>query len=220
MIERLVHDAVSVASTRDDLETELFPVEQPYVERAVEVRRREFVTGRACARRALEQIGVEPVAIPSGERGEPVWPRGVVGSITHCRGYRAAAVARDSDFLSVGVDAEVHEPLPAGVLEQVAFGRELAMVAGGAAGICLDKLLFSAKEAVYKAWFPLARRWLGFEDAELGVDVPAGAFRARLLVPGPVVEGARLTGFEGRWCVEDGIVATAVVVPAGRAPGD
>lgn len=213
MIERLVPDAVAVASTREELvEVELFPEEERSMGRAVEKRRREFVTGRACAREALERLGVEPVAIPSGEHGEPLWPSGVVGSITHCRGYRACAAARAAEVRSLGVDAEVDEPLPAGVLEQVAFGRERAMVAEHGAGVCLDRLLFSAKEAIYKAWFPLARRWLGFEDVELTIDVAGGAFRARLLVPGPVLGDAPLAEFRGRWCAADGIVAAAVVV--------
>jgi 4'-phosphopantetheinyl transferase EntD len=220
MIERLVPDAVAVVSTREDLmDVELFAEEEQSVGRAVEKRRLEFTTGRACARLALQRLGRAPVAIPSGERGEPLWPGGVVGSITHCRGYRACAVARAEDVAAVGIDAEVHEPLPEGVLDQVAFGRELPMVGDRGAGICLDRLLFSAKEAVYKAWFPLARRWLGFEDVELTIDVAGSAFRARLLVPGPVVDGVRLTEFRGRWGVEDGIVAAATHVARDELPG-
>ncbi|HEV7773332.1 MAG TPA: 4'-phosphopantetheinyl transferase superfamily protein [Conexibacter sp.] len=212
MIERLMPSAVAVASTRGDLPAELSAAEQAAVGRAVARRQQEFTTGRACARLALRRLGVDPVAIPSGERGEPVWPDGVVGSITHCRGYRACAVAKADEVLALGVDAEVHEPLPAGVLEQVAFGRERAMCADRVAGVHLDRLLFSAKEAVYKVWFPLTRQWLGFEDVELAVDAQGGTFRARLLVAGPVVAGARLTELRGRWCVEDGLVATAVAL--------
>jgi 4'-phosphopantetheinyl transferase EntD len=211
VIERLLPGAVTAVSTRDELPDELFDAERPVVARAVETRRREFATGRACAHQALRRLGIGSVAIPSGERGEPVWPAGVVGSITHCRGYRACAVARADDVRSVGIDAEVHEPLPDGVLEQVAFGRERAMVAAGrGGGVHLDRLLFSAKEAVYKVWFPLTRRWLGFEDAELAVDVDAGTFRARLLVSGPMTE------LTGRWCVDDGLVATTIVLSRTR----
>jgi 4'-phosphopantetheinyl transferase EntD len=213
VIERLVPDTVSVVSTRaDHTEAGLFPEEQVSVQRAVEKRRREFATGRACARLALGRLGIAPVPIPAGERGEPLWPSGVVGSITHCTGYCASAVAAVDRVATVGIDAEVHEPLPDGVLEQVAFGRELTMVAERGAGVCLDRLLFSAKEAVYKAWFPLARRWLGFEDVELTLDLAGSAFRARLLVPGPVVGGSRLSEFRGRWCVQDGVVSSAVTV--------
>lgn len=210
-------DSVAVASTRGDAtDVELFPEEARSVGRAVDKRRREFTTGRACARRALQRLGLGAVAIPSGGRGEPLWPRGVVGSITHCRGYRACALAWAEELHAVGIDAEPDEPLPDGVLQEVAFGPELAMVAGRGAGVCMDRLLFSAKESIYKAWFPLAGRWLGFEDVELAVDLRDGTFRARLLVAGPVVAGAPLTEFRGRWCVDDGIVAAATCVPVRR----
>lgn len=213
MIERLVPAVVAAASTRADLvEIDLFPEEERSLGRAVEKRQHEFLTGRACARQALAELGHAPVAIPSGERGEPLWPSGVVGSITHCRGYRACAVASAEQVRSVGIDAEVDEPLPQGVLKAVAFGRERALVAEPAAGVCLDRLLFSAKEAIYKAWFPLARRWLGFEDVEVTIDVGGGTFCAALLVPGPMVGTGPLTEFRGRWCAEQGVLATAVVV--------
>jgi 4'-phosphopantetheinyl transferase EntD len=218
MIDRLVPPTVAVASTRADVEAEPFPEEARALGRAVETRRREFVTGRACARQALARLGRAPVAIPSGPRGEPLWPPGVVGSITHCRGYRACAVAEAADLRSVGIDAEVDAPLPEGVLDEVAFGRERAMVARAGASVCLDRLLFSAKEAIYKAWFPVAERWLGFEDVELTIDVAGGAFRAELLVPGPVVDGRRLTELHGRWCARDGLVATAAFLPADDGP--
>ncbi len=114
--------------------------------------------------------------------------------------------------MAIGVDAEVHATLPEGVLGRIAFGRELTMVDEMTADVRLDTLVFSAKEAVYKAWFPLAQRWLGFEDVELSIDPAAAGFRARLLVPGPVVDGVRLTELEGRWAVGGGIVATASLV--------
>jgi 4'-phosphopantetheinyl transferase EntD len=222
VIERLVPDSVAVASTREDLQVELAPEEELVVARAVQKRRREFSTGRACARLALRQLGLDPVAIPAGGRGEPVWPAGLVGSITHCRGYRACAMAKADDVLAIGIDAEVHEPLPAGVLEQVTLGSERAMIADRAAGVHLDRLLFSAKEAVYKVWFPLTRRWLGFEQAELSIDPQDGTFHARLLVPALVPAGASLSELRGRWCVEDGVVATAIVLsqpaPPTRSP--
>lgn len=213
MIEQLVPDHVVVFSTRENIpDVALFAEEERSVSRAVEKRRREFTTGRACARIALRQLGIPDVPIPNGPRGEPLWPTGVAGSITHCTGYCAGAVARVGGVLTIGIDAEVHAPLPEGVWEQVAFGPELRMPPDRSAGVCLDRVLFSAKEAVYKAWFPLAGRWLGFEDVELTIDVGGGTFCARLLVPGPMVDGAELTELRGRWCVEAGIVGAVVVV--------
>lgn len=221
MLERLVPNLVACAETREDrLDIQLFPAELRSLGRAVEKRRREFVTGRACARLALRRLGAPVVAIPSGQRGEPQWPDGVVGSITHCLGYRACAAAWSDAVVALGIDAEPNAPLPDGVLEQVAHGRELERVGerlaptDGENQVDLPRLLFSAKEAVYKAWFPLTGRWLGFEDVELSIDVAQAVFRAELLVAGPVVGGVTLTEFAGRWAVGDGIICTAVAIPA------
>ncbi|MGH2872988.1 MAG: 4'-phosphopantetheinyl transferase family protein [Solirubrobacteraceae bacterium] len=233
MIERIVPDGVACAETRSErVEIELFAQERSVVARAVPARRLEFAAGRACARLALERLGAPIAAIPSGLHGEPLWPAGVVGSITHCRGYRACAVARSDAIAAIGIDAEPNAPLPPELLEEVAYGREREQLAAalsaatGRAGadpgaVHLPRLLFSAKEAVYKAWFPLARRWLGFDEVELTIDRERARFRARLLVEGPVVAGARLTDLRGRWTVEDGVICSVVVVAArGAQPPD
>lgn len=220
VLEHLVPPSVACAETTGDhLDIDLFDAEREALGRAVEKRRREFITGRACARLALRRLGAPVVAIPSGPRGEPLWPPGVVGSITHCRGYRACAVARSEALTALGIDAEPNDPLPAGVLEDVLHGGERELrgewsphMSHGAA-VDLPRLVFSAKEAVYKAWFPLTGRWLGFEDVEVSVDPAGGGFRARLLVAGLVVAGVPVTELAGRWTLQDGIICTAVVVP-------
>ena len=209
----------AVASTEmfaDPPDVALFPEEELLVARAVDKRRREFTTARACARSALARLGVEPAPILTGERGAPGWPPGVVGSITHCAGYRAAAVAPARAVLTVGVDAEPDDPLPDGVLAVISLPGErgrLADLAGAAPGVNWDRLLFCAKEATYKAWFPVARRWLGFEDADVTIDSANGTFLASLLVPAP----APLARLSGRWLARDGLILTAITVPA--SPG-
>ncbi len=164
----------------------------------------------------MTRLGLPEVAVPRGPRGAPQWPEGVTGSITHCAGYRAAAVALTRDVVSMGVDAEPNEALPdQGMLELIARGEEcvrLGQLAAGIPGVCWDRLLFSAKESVYKTWFPLARRWLGFESADILIDPREGTFTARLLVPGPLVKGTPLTMLNGRWLAYQGLLLTTVVV--------
>jgi 4'-phosphopantetheinyl transferase EntD len=217
VIEEIVPSSVATAEDRADDDGKLFAEERALVSRAVEKRRREFAGGRNCARRALGQLGFAPGPILSGARGEPLWPAGSVGSITHCDGYRACAVARREELASIGIDAESHAPLPHGLLPDIARSEEqplLVELARSKPAIHWDRLLFSAKESVYKAWFPLAEAWLGFEDATLSIDPGAGTFAARLLVPGPVLNGRAIETFRGRWLVRDGIVVTAIAIPA------
>lgn len=216
MIEAILPAAAVVAEVRgDEVEVELFPEEEAVVARAVEKRRREFASGRGCAHRALERLGVAPGPVPTGERGEPIWPEGVIGTISHCRGYRGCAVARGADLATIGIDAEPHAPLPEGLIADLARPEELAGIAELARAepeVHWDRLLFCAKEAVYKAWYPLTERWLGFEDAALTIDPARRRFCARLLVSGPILAGTELSGFAGRWLVEDGLVLAAVAV--------
>ena len=221
MIEEILPRAVAVAEAFADSDAPLFPEEEAIVSSAVEKRRKEFATGRACAREALGRLGLPPGPIPSGERGEPVWPPGTIGSITHCDGYRACAVAKAVDVLSLGIDAEPHHPLPDGLVNDIARPEELprlAQLSRAEPAVHWDRLTFCAKESVYKAWYPLAQRWLGFEEAALILDASRRTFSARLLAPGPYVSGKRLSGFTGRWLVRDGIVMTAIAVKNTRPP--
>ena len=107
MIDRIVPEWIVAAETREDLiAVELFASEQDSLGEPVEKRRNEFITARACVRRALAQLDLPPSPVPNGERGQPVWPDGVVGSITHCAGYRACALAHADDATTIGIDAE------------------------------------------------------------------------------------------------------------------
>lgn len=141
--------------------------------------------------------------------------------MTHCDGYRCAALAPATSVVSVGVDAEPHAALPDGVLDAIALPTERARTAALRATdptVCWDRLLFSAKESVYKAWFPLTGRWLDFSEADIVVE-PDGTFAARLLVPGPVLDGTEVTTFPGRFLVEDGLILTTVTLPTRFRPG-
>jgi 4'-phosphopantetheinyl transferase EntD len=220
VFERILPAAAAVASAAGDIAgASLFPEEEAAIGRAVEKRRLEFATGRACARRALAQLGLPPAPIPSGPKGEPCWPDGVVGSITHCEGYRACAVAPARELAAIGIDAEPNLPLPQGLLADIALPPErahLAELARERPDVHWDRLLFSIKECVYKVWFPLAERWLGFEDATVEIDPRRGTFSVRLLVPGPTYDGAALSELAGAWLAGEGLLLAAIALPAAK----
>ena len=110
MLSLMLPESVVGCEIRGDVAEPLFPQERSYLERAVEGRRAEFATVRFCARRALGGLGLDrPVMVPGPHR-EPSWPDGVVGAMTHCEGYRAAAVAWARDADAIGIDAELVLP--------------------------------------------------------------------------------------------------------------
>ena len=220
MIESILPTGpVAVDTFVDPPGATLFPEEEPLVERAVEKRRLEFTTARWCARRAMAELGHPPAPVLRGERGRPLWPAGLVGSLTHCAGYRGAVLASRESFTTIGIDAEPDEPLPDGVLATVTRPGERERIEAllrEHPAVRWDRLLFSAKESVYKAWFPLTSRWLGFEEADLLIDPTAGTFSARVLATGGRIDGRPLTGFDGRWMAANGLILTAIAVPAAR----
>ena len=192
------------------------PEEEPLIARSVAKRRNEFITVRHCARTALAELGVAPVPILKGDKGEPCWPDGIVGSLTHCEGFRGAVVGRVGDVRSLGIDAEPHDVLPNGVLDAISLPVERRALGALPGRVHWDRILFCAKEATYKAWYPLTHRWLGFEDAHITLTLDdsgtAGTFESSILIDPVAESGPPLTTLAGRWSIADGIVLTAIAL--------
>lgn len=214
----LASGVVHVEAWRDRPNEQPHPDEEDLIAGAVETRRMEFMTARRCARAALGLLGYDNVgAIRSGRRREPLWPTGVVGSLTHCRGYRAAAIARASDFAAIGIDAERNVDLPTDVVSLIGRADELNRVRTlfpAHSGVAADRLLFSAKEAIYKAWYPLTGRWLDFLDAEVEFSPQQNSFTPRVLADVPDPTTARLLcDLRGSFTLVGNTLITAVVIP-------
>lgn len=188
----------------------LLKAEEEAVAGAARTRIEQFTAGRLCSRRALGRLGVAvPTPIPRGEDRAPIWPKGFVGSISHTDSWCAAAVARAEDLRSIGIDLEPATPLKESLWRRVCTVKErqwlLELPEAGLTG----KILFSAKESVYKCQYPLTTKFLGFHAVE--VEIGDGSFRAVFqqeageFRPGDVIDG--------RYLVEDGLVAAACELP-------
>jgi 4'-phosphopantetheinyl transferase EntD len=187
-----------------DCEEELFPEERALVARAVPPRRRQFATGRACARRLLEQFGVPQGPLLRRADRSPRWPAGHCGSISHCEDLCVVAVARCEVARALGVDVEPAEPLEAALWPRILTACELAWLEGRPAAERgrLARLVFSAKESVYKCVRGAGGPELGFQDVEIEFAPGAGRFRAAWTAAGAALEGDRPEGafaFRGRW---------------------
>jgi len=135
------------------LEQEVASAEEALlVASSIPERRAEFLTGRKYAHVALSDLGVPFKPILHGPNRKPLWPEGVVGSITHCGDYITAAVARSNRDRWIGIDAESNEPIPEGIIDFIASPSEIKLAAGAMKKISnWDRLIFSAKERIYKA---------------------------------------------------------------------
>lgn len=144
----------------------LKPEEARSVERAVPKRVQEFAAGRQCARRALAELGLGDAPITVAHDRQPVWPRGVVGSITHTAGLCAAVVAESTRVASLGVDTECARAVKPELWQTICVAKESAWIRALAPGerAAAATLIFSAKEAFYKCQYPLLGERLGFSD--------------------------------------------------------
>ncbi|CCM79905.1 4'-phosphopantetheinyl transferase [Rhizobium altiplani] len=213
MLEKLLPPNVAVQTSRanDGPEIQVMAEEESAIATAVKGRRREFSIGRACARAALCKLGFPSCPVPSGPNREPLWPSGIVGSITHCVGFCAAAVAMKKDFIALGIDAEVDADLPSGVLSLISRDEERHWIANASGHVNWGRLLFSAKESIFKAWFPLTREWLDFEDALVTIIPDDGSFIAQL--PHTCVPAKDCPWeLRGRFTISNGLILTAVML--------
>lgn len=150
----------------------LWDAERPAMARAVPKRVLEFAAGRTAARAAMIDIGFEPAAIPMGEDRAPIWPDGMIGSIAHCDTVAIAVVTSKAPLNSIGIDVEENTPLPSDLWDTICTEKELAWLATHPTdqqGL-LAKQIFTAKEASYKAQYPLTGRLIGFDAVEINLE--------------------------------------------------
>jgi 4'-phosphopantetheinyl transferase EntD len=219
-IQALLPDGASGAYA-DPSETPgpLAPAEAAGVSRAVAARQEEFARGRWCARRALTELGIAEAVLPIGSDRAPVWPPGVVGSITHCDGFVGAVVALRGLVQSVGFDVEPASRLRRDLVPFICTPAETAWVeeARSCDAVVWPKVLFSAKEAIHKCVWPLSGIMLDFRDVTVAVAPSRGTFAARLNVRshGGLPDFARISG---RFAVTSHFVLTSAFIGAPALP--
>jgi len=211
---------VSVVASDAMWDAALHPAESKQMAKAASKRRREFAAGRACARAALERLGITDAVLLSNPDRTPAWPALVVGSISHCDSYCAAAVALRTDVVSLGLDVESRGRVDCELLPRICNERERSAIEALASQAEEDwaAIFFSAKEAAYKCYFPITGRFLGFHDVEVRVEPGRRCFEAILLrEDAPSVHGVRK--FHGRFSADDDRVYTAVTLLPGEGQG-
>ena len=178
-------------------EDALLAPEAPSIASSVVEVRRASGAARIVARSLLARLGHPDFPVVKDAYGAPVWPEGIVGSMAHDNAVAVAAVGTGGNVLAVGIDVEPAAPLPEDMLDLVATPSELKTLANAPLG---SKVLFAAKEAVYKAGYPLDGVFLEFHDIE--VDLAARTATTRT---------GRTVAL--RYCVSSRIVVVALAYP-------
>lgn len=201
----ILAQSVATASLLDLCESEVAAVAG-----AIRRRQLEFACGRHLARRAMRRLGHPPEAVPPGSRREPLWPSGIVGSITHADGIACVALARAAAVRSVGLDLEVPGRVGPELHSRLFTAAERDWLAE--APPQMPGLLFAAKESVYKATYPLVGRFIGFHEVEVRVDLDACALSFDYVGPHP--ENRVMEEVSAGYVFVDGLVAVLAVLAA------
>ncbi|WP_324752429.1 4'-phosphopantetheinyl transferase family protein [Roseovarius sp. Pro17] len=158
----------------------LWPQETPAIAKAVRKRRLEFTAGRVAARQAMAELGLPPQPVLQAPDRAPLWPTGMIGSIAHCDRVCIAAIALSGTARSIGIDIEPDTALPADLEQIICTPNERRWLDRHplADRDRLAKLIFSCKESVYKAQYPLTGEMIGFEMVEIQPDLARHSFLA------------------------------------------
>ena len=225
MIETLFPPPVlTLSATPEMWSGTLLPEEEACLSpRAIAKRRREFTAGRVCARAALLRLGIRDFPLLAAPDRSPVWPPGIVGSLSHSADYCGVAVARRDLVAGVGLDVEQARPLEGRVVSIIctpAEIRRLDTLPDLPAGLWA-MIVFCAKESTYKCWHPLTRIFLDFHDVEIDLVPRAGTFTARILRTRSAEGGAgpAIRSLHGRFARDDAHVFAGVTIAAAELPG-
>ena len=159
----------------------------------------------------MAALGLPNTAIPFGANREPIWPDGIVGSISHCGAIAAAAASRSSARGGIGIDIEIAEPLDDSTLDLICCPAELKWLQNRENAREYAKLIFSAKESVYKCIWPTVQRFVDFRDIAIRIDAEAGTFTPAKWsndLPASVVGAVT-----GRYAIRDRWIMTAASLP-------
>ncbi len=166
-----------VAGFVDDNLDDLDEGERAMVSRAVPKRQREFSTGRKLARLAMGYLDLPRDIIGRDSQRRPIWPEGMVGSITHAGDIVIAGIARSSSVTGFGIDLEEVDRVSENLYDKLLTENEIET--SKQADERLPALIFSAKEAGYKATNPIVGKFIGFHEAEVDVDWARRQFAIR-----------------------------------------
>ena len=170
-LRRVAPSSEAMLLAVDKTYLDLLPAaEKALVANAAPIRQIQFASGRVAARDALRKLGESVVTLQIGSMREPLWPEGIVGTITHTNRWALAWVARQSHHVGLGVDLEHATQLPDRAWSMILSEAEQRWTKS-----CTDRqlaatVLFSVKESIYKAVFPTVRRFVDFDEIELAFD--------------------------------------------------
>ncbi len=182
----------------------------------------DFTAGRLCARRALARLGIVGYSLLPGADRQPIWPAGIVGSITHAEGHAAAVVARAGQLAALGLDSVLVAAVPPRLWPAICTPAELESLRDLAPEAQAQRaaVTFAAKEAFFKCQYPITHQWLGFKAVAIAVAEASSEIGTFRVVPVQELQLLSQRGRDarqvlaGRWHRQTDHVVAGMALPA------
>ncbi len=159
----------------------LYPDELALIKNTSDKRQNDFCAGRYCAHRIVKELGFAEYPLLNDANGAPIWPKTIVGSISHSGNMAVAVAATTQQIRSVGVDIqEYKQPFPSRVLRSVFSSKEIYAILKVQTSLMdiYAYSVFSAKESVFKCCYSAFGRLLNFTDISININFEEGSFYA------------------------------------------
>lgn len=193
----------------------LNPNYKKYIHNATIKRKAEFIAGRYCAQQSLARWQVPDEIIGIGDGRHPVWPVGIVGSISHCRSYAIAATSQTRKVFAIGLDVEeiITDDTVNSIMQTVVNENEIFLIENALRQDIIFTIIFSIKESFFKAVYPSVRLYFDFHAVSIShIDWTSGSITFTLNQQ-LGVQFMRGSIFSGRFKIlEDGKVITLVKI--------
>ncbi len=205
------HGLLSRCGLVADRTSELFEEERAAIAGSIDQRRAEFSAGRVLAHELIAELGHPVTAIPRADRA-PIWPPGLCGSISHSDCVVACVVAERGRYDALGIDTERVGRISDRVVPKLFTASETERLG---ADPLKQAIAFSAKESGFKATYPIGRTYIGFQEAEITIDLEAGTFR--LFYLGNHEPNSVMNRASGYFVTHEHYVLTLVIIPQPQA---
>ena len=157
----------------------------------------DFKASRYCAKQVLLKLGIKEFPVLINQHRAPIWPKNIVGSLSHCKKRCLAVIAKSGEIKAIGLDVETNKPIDQEQAALICTRIDIEQFKHYPNPYIAAKIIFSVKESIFKCLHPLYRKWIDFKDVDVLLDMQSQSYTAR-----PNCELQEFFGFnliDGQW---------------------
>ena len=172
-------------------------------------RKKEYLKSRELAHSLFSEIGISDFILLNDDKRAPIWPSGIVGSISHSSGFAIVAISKDHKSIGIDLEKIMSDERSEKLKDQFLTEEEIKI--NQLDFNLFSTIVFSAKESLFKLIYPLCREYFGFHSAKIR-EITDSGFSIELKSQSTSV--SKFNGlYQGKWQKLDDIILTSLVIP-------